>query len=141
MEGADEGRSFDEVEIGESLPPFAVALTLQRLVMEAGANRDFSRIHHDPGLAEESGAPGAYANTTFVESLLEAGIRSWAGPGPRIRVLEFSMVAFNVVGDEVASAGTVTGKDADERTIEVDLWVQSPDERTVTGMAILQFPA
>ena len=29
------------------LPEISIPITLQRLVMEAGANRDFSLMHHD----------------------------------------------------------------------------------------------
>jgi 3-methylfumaryl-CoA hydratase len=82
------GVSHDEatppavVPAGEELPPFRVSLTLQRLVMEAGASRDFSPIHHSPEAALASGAAGVFANTTFVETVIEALLRT---PGPARR--------------------------------------------------------
>jgi acyl dehydratase len=130
-------QGFAAVTVGESLPPFTVQLTLQRLVMEAAANRDFARIHHDPEVARASGAPAVYANTTFVETLLEAGIRSWAGPAAWIRVLEFAMTDFTCAGDAVSAHGMVTAKqaDGDEHVVELDVWVESPRGRSVTGVA------
>ena len=47
---------FDAIREGDELPPFSLALTLQRLVMEAGVNRDFAPIHHDPQIARATGA-------------------------------------------------------------------------------------
>jgi len=127
---------------GEALPPVTVAVTLQRLVMEAAANRDFAPIHHDPDVARGSGAPAVYANTTFVETLLEAAIRSWAGPAARIRVLEFAMTSFNCVGDEVSAAGVVTAAqpDGDGVRAELDVWVESERGRTATGSAVVALP-
>jgi len=118
-------------------------LTLQRLVMEAGANRDFAPIHFDPDAARESGAAHVYANTTFIETLLEALIRSWAGLSARIRVLEFSMLAFNCVGDSIQAGGAVTAtsdQGTDELTVDLDLWVEGPRGRTVSGAATVAFP-
>lgn len=130
------------IAVGEELPPFPVTLTLQRLVMEAGANRDFAPIHFDPEAARDSGAPGVYANTTFIETILEALIRSWAGLRARIRVIEFAMVSFNCVGDEIAAAGLVTAirDDEPERLVDLDLWVEGPRGRTVTGNAVVACP-
>jgi len=113
-------------------------LTLQRLVMEAGANRDFAPIHFDPDAARESGAAHVYANTTFIETLLEALIRSWAGLSARIRVLEFYCV-----GDSIQAGGAVTAtsdQGTDELTVDLDLWVEGPRGRTVSGAATVAFP-
>lgn len=130
------------VMVGEQLPPFPVMLTLQRLVMEAGANRDFAPIHFDVDAARESGAPDVYANTTLIETVLEALIRSWAGLDARIRVIEFRMKAFNCVGDEIVAGGevTATGDPPSELIAELDLWVDGPRGRTVTGGAVVAFP-
>jgi acyl dehydratase len=132
--------TYDDVTVGEALPPLTVAITLQRLVMEAGANRDFARIHHDPDEARSSGAPAPYTNTTLVETLFEAGIRGWAGPAPRIRVLEFAMTDFNCVGDVVAASGTVTAKRDDERAVDLEIWIETDHGRTATGSATIAFP-
>jgi len=131
-----------KVVVGEEVPPFTIALTLQRLVMEAAANRDFAPIHFDPEAARGSGAPGVYMNTTFVETLLEAAIRSWAGLDARIEVIEFTMKDFNCVGDEVSAAGVVTAtrREGDEVRVDLDVWVQSHRGRTVTGGAVVVLP-
>ncbi|HEY1510946.1 MAG TPA: hypothetical protein VGF93_18195 [Solirubrobacteraceae bacterium] len=143
MTATGAGPRGESIVVGEQLPPFSVLLTLQRLVMEAAANRDFAPIHYDIDAARDSGAPEVYANTTFIETLFEALIRSWAGLGARIRVIEFSMNAFNCVGDEVAAGGEVSDV-RDEpagRVAELRTWVDGPRGRTVTGGGEVLFPA
>lgn len=132
-------RDYADVTVGERLPPFTVTLTLQRLVMEAGANRDFAPWHLDPVAARASGAPEVFANTTLVETLLEAGVRTWAGLSARIRVLEFALKDFNCVGDVVSTTGTVTGK-RDNGLVDLDVWIESHRGRTVQGSAVVAFP-
>jgi acyl dehydratase len=134
-------RSYDEVSVGELLPGVSVMITLQRLVMEAGVNRDFSPWHFDSLAARSSGAEGPFASTTLIETLLEAGIRDWAGLSPRIRMLEFAMMVPNCVGDEVRARGIVTSKRTDgaRELVDVDIWLESHRGRTVEGSATVAF--
>jgi acyl dehydratase len=134
------GPSYAAVDVGAELPSFSVVLTLQRLVMEAGANRDFSPWHFDPELSRTAGADHAFANTTLLETLLEACIRSWAGLGPRLRVLEFAMLRPSCAGQELSAAGVVTAKhDGDRPTVELDVWIDADGSRTVQGSAVLAY--
>ncbi len=133
-----EHRAFAEIAVGDELPAFTVAMTLQRLVMEASANRDFAPIHFDPAEARGSGSPEVYVNSTFVETLLEATIRSWAGLDARIRVLEYAMKDFTTIGGTAAAAGVVRSR-SPAGTVELDLWIDSARGRTVEGRATVAF--
>ena len=66
---------FADVAVGDQLDPISIPVTLQRLVMEAGANRDFSLIHHDRDVARATGAPDAYMNTFFIAGMFERLLR------------------------------------------------------------------
>jgi acyl dehydratase len=135
-------RELETIAVGERLPAFSVLVTLQRLVMEAAANRDFAPIHYDIDAARDSGAAEVYANTTFIETVFEAMLRSWAGLAARIRVIEFSMKAFNCVGDEITAGGEVTAVHDEDtaRVAELTTWLDGPRGRTVTGGAVVAFP-
>jgi acyl dehydratase len=128
--------------VGEQLPAFSLIVTLQRLVMEAAANRDFAPIHFDGEAARDSGAPSPYMNTTYIETVFEVLLRSWAGLDARLEMIEFSMKAFNCVGDEISAGGCVTATHEGEARIvaDLDLWVDGPRGRTVTGAAAVAFP-
>lgn len=56
----DEQLTFEEVKVGDELPELALPLTVQRLVMEAAANRDFVPLHHDDAAAQRTGAPAMF---------------------------------------------------------------------------------
>ena len=135
-------RHYEHVTCGEPLPPVSVPITLQRLVMEAGANRDFSPWHFDVDVARTLGAPTAFANTTLIETLLEAAVRRWGRLGARIRRLEFAMTGHNCAGDVVILGGSVLDKyaRAGEHLVTLELWIDCPRGRSVTGSALVSLP-
>ena len=71
--------SLASVSVGDQLGPIEIPITLQRLVMEAGANRDFSLIHHDKDVAQATGAADAYTNTFFIAGMFERLLRELDG--------------------------------------------------------------
>lgn len=82
-----------DVAPGDSLPVFTLPLTVQRLVMEAGVNRDFTPIHHDSAVARSHGAPNMFANNLLLQALFEATIREWMGLAGRLKALRFRIMA------------------------------------------------
>ena len=133
--------SIAAVQAGDELSPIFIPITLQRLVMEAGANRDLSLIHHDTKVAQATGAPDAFANTYFLMGMFERLMRQWAGPKARIRKIgPLRMMIFNAVGDTVQFMGTVESVDKAAGTVSLDMWVQSDRGKTVTAKAVVELP-
>ncbi|HEX3910044.1 MAG TPA: hypothetical protein VHW67_05005 [Solirubrobacteraceae bacterium] len=137
--GSWERREFETIVEGEALPGHTVKITLQRLVMEAGANRDFAPIHFDRDAARATGAPDVYANTIFLEAVIESALRRWAGLGAWIGEIAFTMRGFNCIGDTVTAGGSVVALDPERRLAELDIWVESQRGRTVEGSAKISF--
>ena len=71
--------TLDDVVVGAEIPEISMPVTLQRLVMEAGSNRDLSLIHHNKEVAQSTGADDAYMNTFFIIGLFERMLREWMG--------------------------------------------------------------
>ncbi len=131
--------SPDAIEPGQELPAISIPITLQRLVSEAGANRDLSLIHHDREVARATGAPDAFANTFFLMGMFERLMREWTGPKARIRKIgPLRMMIFNAVGDTVTFRGTVVSVDAPSRKVVLDMWAESERGKTVTCSAVVQ---
>jgi acyl dehydratase len=57
--------------VGQWLAALRLGMSLQRLVMIAGANRDFAPVHHDPLAAKEIGASAPIVNSMFLLTLAE----------------------------------------------------------------------
>ena len=84
---------------------------MYRLVVEAGANRDFNAIHHNSEFAQASGAPEMYANTTFLLGMWERAVREFIGlEGRIVGIKGFRMTSFNVVGQTVTVQGRVAAQ-------------------------------
>ena len=127
-------RHWEDVEEGDDLPPVAFPLTVYRLVVEAGANRDFNSIHHNSEFARASGAPEMYANTGFLLGMWERTIREFIGlDGTIRRIAGFRMKRFNTVGRTVTVRGRVARKwrDGDEALLDVEMWSELEGDVTV----------
>ena len=103
-------RHLAEVSVGDELSPVRFPITVYRLVMEAGANRDFNSIHHNTEYAQSTGAREMYANTFFLLGMWERAVREWIGPAGTIHsITGFRMRSFNYAGDTTTVSGKVTG--------------------------------
>lgn len=133
---------FQDVRPGMALRPFAVPLTLQRLVMEAGVNRDFAPMHHDRDEARLSGAPDVYANTLLIQAIYEAALRQTFGLAARLRGLTFDMQYFNLVDEVLVAKGYVTEKrrQSDRGLVLVAVWTETSAGTTSTGTATVDLP-
>ena len=132
--------TLKEVDVGAEIPVISIPITLQRLVMEAGSNRDLSLIHHNREVAQSTGATDAYMNTFFILGMFERMLREWMGMRGRLKkISSLQMKSFNVVGDAVHCKGKVTGKQ-DDGTVNLDIWMENEEKITVTAVAVVILP-
>ena len=137
MTSARSQPTFDDVSVGDELTPVEFPLSLYRLVVAAGGNRDFNSIHHNRGYAVASGAPDAYASTFFLMGAWERVVRDYIGPAGTIRsITGFRMRKFNLVGSVMVVSGRVveTRTDAANQgrgTVVLELASRVGDDVTV----------
>ncbi len=125
--------SFEDVTVGEEFGPVAFPLTVYRLVVAAGGNRDFNSIHHNTAYAQASGAPEMYASTFVLMGMWERLVRDYVGPAGTIRsIKDFRMRKFNLVGSTVEVRGRVRDKRPDGAAGIVTLDVESVVDGQVT---------
>ena len=138
------GVDVDSIAVGDVLPRLDLPLTVYRLVMAAGSNRDFNSIHHNSEYARSTGAGEMYANTSFLMSAWERVVRDWAGDAARIRSIRgFRMRAFNYVGDTTRVLGEVSDvkDDGDDRVVEVRVHCENSSGVTVgPGSVVVAIP-
>ena len=124
----DRQRCWEDLVPGQALPAVAFPLSVYRLVMAAGATRDFNSIHHNTEWAQASGAPEMYANVVFLQGMWERCVREFIGLGGRIwRISGFRMSSFNVVGDTATVGGQVarTWTEAGTGLAELQVWTRN----------------
>ena len=126
-------RKWDDVSEGEELAPVAFPLTIYRLIMAAGTNRDFNAIHHNRDYAKASGAPDMYANTLFLQGMWERCVRDFIGSAGTIRKLSgFRIKRFNPVGTTPVVTGRVSRKWREGDVGFVEIALQTSIGETLT---------
>jgi acyl dehydratase len=135
---------FADVKIGDRLEPVAFPLTVYRLVMEAGACRDFNSIHHNSEYARSTGAPDMYAATAFLLGTWERALREYVGLAGTIRSISgFRMKRFNPVGTTVVVHGEVTAaeQEGEVGVVQLALRCENAGEISVgPGSATVTLP-
>jgi acyl dehydratase len=124
-------RTYAEVAVGDVLGPVEYPLSIYRLVVAAGGNRDFNSIHHNRDYARESGAPDAYASTFVLMGCWERVVRDYIGSGGTIRsIADFRMRKFNLVGSVMTVQGRVVDKPG-EGVVVIEMTCRVGDDVTV----------
>lgn len=109
---------YDDVEVGDQLPPLTIPLTRTLIIATAIATRDYQEVHHDPDLARERGSKDIIMNILTTNGFVGRFITDWAGPDALIRSVKVRLGAPNYPGDTMEMTGHVTDKLAD-RTVRV----------------------
>lgn len=142
-------RRWSDVAVGEALPSLSFPLTVYRMVMAAGANRDFNAIHHNTEHAQSTGAPEMYANVMFLQGMWERTVREYIGVSGVLHAIRgFRMKSFNTAGDTVLVQGRVERKWIDEAADDahrhrLDLRMWSENRRGVSvgpGLVVVSLP-
>jgi acyl dehydratase len=136
---------FEDVKEGDEVPQVAFPITIQRLVMEAGANRDFNGIHHNREIARFYGAPDMFCNNFFLQAMWERAVREYIGlRGIICKIGPFRMRIFNPVGDTVVVKGNVLRKFQQDRRNVVELRMRSENSRGISvgpGPVLVTLPS
>ena len=129
---------YDDVQVGDELPPLEVPLTRTLIVATAIASRDYQDVHHDPTLAVERGSPDIFMNILSTNGFVGRFVTDWAGPDATIRKVAIRLGAPNHPGDTMVLTGSVTAK----RDGVVEVAVRGANSRGdhVTGTVEVALP-
>ncbi|HRC62154.1 MAG: MaoC family dehydratase N-terminal domain-containing protein [Dehalococcoidia bacterium] len=138
-------RYWEDVNEGDEVPPVIFTMTVFRLVVEAGANRDFNQIHHNTPVTQAQGAPDMYANNVFIQGMWERCVREYIGLQGRFKKTgPFRMRIFNNVGETVVTKGTVKRKWVEGGEHLVELEIVSEHSRGISvgpGPVVVTLPS
>ena len=118
-------RYWEDVQEGDEVPPVTFNLTFQRMVMMAGANRDFSPLHHNSNIARAGGADDTYLNNGSIQTMWERTVREFIGLDGKIKKMgPYRLRVFNTLGESVVTKGTVRRRwqEAGENLVELEIW-------------------
>jgi len=132
---SDGQRYFDDVAVGDELPPLRVTFTPRHLVMFAGAATDFYEVHYDRDFARKQGRDGLLIHGALKNALLGRFLHEWSGPGGRVVSYGCSYRGMDAPGEELLCRGTVVAVQRDEEgsgLVDIDISVEKADGTVTT---------
>jgi acyl dehydratase len=127
-------RHFEDVEVGQELPPLRKEIDRVHMMMYGAATWDFIRLHYDDPYVQEKGFPTPVVDGQMFGSFLAQLVMDWAGPESLLKALSFDNRVAAFPGDTLTCRGTVATKyrSGAEHLVECLLWVENQrGERTV----------
>ncbi|MCP5019259.1 MAG: acyl dehydratase [Ketobacter sp.] len=132
-----------ELSVGDTLPEFALPITTRLVVSTAIASQDFQDVHHDKAAAQEKGTPDIFMNILSTNGIVGRYLTDWAGPGSRIKKIQFKLGAPNFPGDTMVMSGEVIdiSQEGEHTLAHVNFKGKNGMGNHVSGVAVLQLAA
>ena len=130
--------AFEDLSVGDALPPLTVHLSRAQLVRYAGASGDFNPIHWNPRAAREVGLPDVIAHGMLTLACAGRIVTDWTGDPGLVSGLESRFTRPVVVADEAGAelelTAVVGALDEAARTARIDITAKFAGQ-TVLGKA------
>lgn len=131
---------FDDIKIGDALPPLAIPITVPLIAGGAIATRDYFPGHHDLEAAHALGSPHIFMNILTTSGLVQRFVEEWTGAGAEFRSVKIKLGAPNYPGDTMTFSGEVSAVDAAARSVEINLKGKNSMGNHVTGTVRVSLP-
>lgn len=130
---------YDSLTEGQTLPELTIPITHKLIVGGALATQDFMPVHHNAPAARAAAMPDIFMNILTTNGLCARFLSDWAGPGSRLRRINFKLMAPNVPGDTMIMQGRVVKleRSGNEPLVTVDFAGRNSRGFHVTGSATL----
>ncbi|MBI2966170.1 MAG: dehydratase [Chloroflexi bacterium] len=135
---------FDDVEVGEAVPPLQKRPDTRQLVMYAGASDDYVQIHYDKDVATAAGHRSVIVHGALKSAFIAQMLTDWIGAAGRLVAMEVSYRGIDYPGDTLTCRGRVTAKrrDGDRNLVDCEVWIENgAGQVTTPGKATVAVPA
>lgn len=135
---------FEDVSEGQEVPKLVQHCDSQRLVLWAAGSGDYYQIHYDKDFAQKTGLNDRIVHGALKHALLGRLLFEWIGEEGRVKRFACQYRGMDMVDEDVACFGTVTGKRTEngEHLVDVDVWTEDPNgNKTTPGTATVSLPS
>ena len=146
---------WEDVEVGNEIPPLPKVASSRMLVKWAGASGDFNPLHYEDSFASSQGVGRPIVHGQLKRAWLAQLVTDWVGEQGTIkkfscqfRGLDYPRLMKSLVepqeGETWWCKGVVTNKhvEDDNYLVECDIWVENgKGERTTPGNATVVLPS
>jgi len=134
---------YEDVEVGQDIPPLIKHPTSRQLVMWAGATEDFYELHYDKDWAD-SRKMRIILHGRLKAAFMGQLMTDWIGDEGELKKITVSYRGMDYPGEDLTCKGKVTGKrtEGDKHLVECAIWTENPKgENTTQGTAIVDLPS
>src|SRR5436853_2170066 len=115
---------FDDVWVGDQLPPLSKVVRREDVKAYADASGDQNPLHQDDNFARSVGFPGIIAHGMFTMAHLATTLTRWAGEPASLKRIKVQFRAVVYMDETIQAGGTIAALDPETRIATVDVWVR-----------------
>jgi acyl dehydratase len=119
---------WDDVEVGDILPPLLMPITVTRCVFMASASRDFAPQHHNTWYCHnKSRTREMFLGTHFNLGMLSRFMTDYGGPLSTVRRIQLQMRRTIGAGEDYRMSGVITRKweEGGEKLVDMDIQIDT----------------
>ena len=135
---------FEDVEVGQEVPPVHKLLTNEMLTRYCGATDDYSRQHYDHLYAVSRGWDTVIAHGLLGTAFLGQMLTDWIGEDGWVRKIGDTYRSPGCPGDTFIGKGKITQKyfQGGEHLVDLDIWIENQKGTLCTpGKATVVLPS
>lgn len=136
--------NYEDIEVGQEIPPLKKNCNTQQLVIWAAGSGDFYQIHYDPDFAKnEAKLPGIIVHGALKHAFLGQLISDWVGDPRAIKRVACAYRGMDFPYEDITCRGVVTKKwqENGENLVELEIWTENPEgQKTTPGTAVVSLP-
>ena len=132
---------YEDVKVGDTIPPLVKKITLVQNVMYSAATWDFHRHHYDREFIQSKGFPGPFVDGQMFGAFLTQMVTQWIGPKGVLKKMGLNYRVMAFPGDTVTCQGQVTEKykKDGEQLVKCDLWIENQKGEKAIAPAYVLF--
>lgn len=136
---------FEDVEVGQQLPPIKITPDKQQLVKFAAGSGDFNPLHFDEKfpMLKPMGLTENIVHGRFKYAQVGRAVFAFAGYKGRVKRFGVSYRGMDLLNREITVAGVVTAKREEngEHLVDLDVWTEDAEgKKTTPGTAVVALP-
>jgi len=134
---------WDDVRVGDTMPPLLMPITVTRCVFMASASRDFAPQHHNTWYCHnKSKTREMFLGTHFNLGMLSRFMTDYGGPESTVRRIQLQMKRTIGAGEDYMMSGVITRKwqEGVEKLVDMDIQIDTQQGPAYSCSGTLALP-
>lgn len=121
---------FDELTVGDELPPLEITPSREDLVKFAAGSGDFNPLHFDPDSAQAQEVGDNIVHGRLKYASLGRLVANWVGDDGWVRAIGVEYLGMDRRGEPLTCRARIAA--LSPNTVELELWTENASGKTTT---------